>query len=774
MFNLHSSADYAFVLTRHGLKQQPHSFTGSDEAVSWELVRIVKYLVPTATVDAKAGAAAAAAAMAAGCCCPICLDSYTCPRITKCGHVFCFPCLLRHIQVHAQTNPYTHVKCPCCAIPLHVPDLRPVRLKTLFPPKLHQRIKLVKLHRTKGCPSPYLPRIDAVQRSSSHAAPSMKDLDAPYCRFNYLDTATYQDHLAANKAELERTMADLFQQQETSQQKIGQLQQRQKEIRQEQQQHAHPITGRCTNNPQNAAAVNHQMKLLQQQQNFHTFQIQQTQVEVVFLTSSLDIVNKEILKAVQECSQEQEVAEAYAAAGSGVTQQQPQHLMACKYEFTQLPMGEGRFRGESIGSEGDPSGMLIGGGGGSIDTSSSPANRERHRSASIESEGENVVGRYRGDSIGSYHSAQASVDHAASLGGPSLSDAPLSPESQQSQGGRKGNNFKAKKQQEYPKASMYLEEEGSFHFYQCEDGQLCFLSRFNMNCLLSDFSPKLPDLESVQQQEEQQKLNYWQRRKLLPLPDFVEGEILEIETIHLTPDVRKKMPHLQHLPLYTDILFVELDLNNLLSMDTKRKFKADFEKRRKRRQGKVKAEKREDKLLKKKEEERINELKARMQQGIDPNDEFFQLSPPPEEPVALTGEAFGPTISGANQSTSARPMANAAAAVNNPAVSFANVIQSGGAFPALSVSAEANFPALGASPSSRSQPGPPVWGSPTRNKSVAANATANAPIPPVIPGGGLAPKQIEEAPKPGPPGPKKKGKGKKIVLFSTGGQRGGY
>ena len=100
MFNLHSSADHAFVITRHGLKQQQYSFSGSDEGVSWESVRMVKYLV-----SSEQG-------------CPICLDDMVCARITKCGHAYCLPCLLRHVQVHAQSNPYAHVKCPCCAVPL--------------------------------------------------------------------------------------------------------------------------------------------------------------------------------------------------------------------------------------------------------------------------------------------------------------------------------------------------------------------------------------------------------------------------------------------------------------------------------------------------------------------------------------------------------------------------------------------------------------------------------------------------------------------------------
>lgn len=678
MFHLHSSADHAFVITRYGLKQQLHSFSGSDEAVSWELVRMVKYLVPSEP-DAT--------------CCPICLDTLVSARITKCGHHFCLPCVLRHVQVHAQSNPYTHVKCPCCSMPLHVPDLRPVLLTTSLPPRLHQRMKLVKLHRTKECPSPYLPRPEASKRSSSYAAPCMTDDDAPFCRFNYIDPATYQAHLATNKVELEMELANHTKQQ-----------------------------------PQHRS----QHKFSQQQY--------QSDVEAIFVSSSLDVVRKEIAKSMEELNEEQSLAETSASVGSGVCQHQPDQFVARNYPFTHLP---------------PPSAELD-------DTTSD----NRHGGASVGSAsegGDSAVPRYRGDSVGSY----ASVENpfvADEVGPP---DSPASPQKK---------HKKRNKHKEFPKASMYLDSEGSTHFYQCEDGQLCFLSRFNMSCLLSDFSSKVPDLDEL---SDTSTLNYWQRRKLLPLLDIVEGEILEIESIHLTPDMRKRMPFLAHLPLYADIHFVELDLNSLLSIETKRKFKADFDKRRKCRQSKAKAEKREDKMAQRKEEERINQLKARMQQ-IDPNDAFFQVSLP-EEPLELTGDAFGPAISGGRNSSSTGAAPTAVAAANGysqPAVSFSNVCQSGGAFPVLATSPETNFPALGSSPPSKSNQSASTWGIPAKQQSTSSSwGQPKAPDPtwgspsrsnpaPSVTAGAAAGVSLQL------PGPKKRGKGKKIVLFSTGGQRG--
>ncbi|CAB9509876.1 RING finger protein 10 [Seminavis robusta] len=687
MFNLHSSADHAFVITRKGLKQQQYSFSGSDEAVSWESVKMVKVLVPSQQSSSPAATSNNSSSSTMSC--PICLDGLVCARITKCGHVFCISCLLRHVQVHAQSNPYTHVKCPCCAVPLLVPDLRPVILVSSWTPKLHQRLKLVKLHRTKDCPSPYLPLPQQPKRSTTHAAPAVTDADAPFCRFNYIDPKAYQQHLQANKVELEESL-----------------------------------------------------KQLTDTKNVHPQLQYQNQVEAIFVTSALDTVQKELQKAVEEQDQEDEMSATFSGGGSGVYQTQPPHLVASNYEFVTAPLPHQQQQP----AEGDD-------------------DATRRRSESIGSES-TAPRRYRGDSIGSY----ASVDTSCHSQTTAEDAVPLSPtgalQQPAKQTGKRNN--KPRKKQEFPKASMFLDDEGSTHFYQSEDGQLCFLSRFNMSCLLADFSPKVPNDGVVV--DDVASMNFWQRRRLLPLPDTIEGEILEIENIHLTPEVRKRMPFLAHLPLYADIQFVELELHSLLSNDTKRKFKADFEKRRKRRQSKVKAEKREDKVARLKEEERINELKARMQQ-IDPNDEFFMVSPPPEEPVQLTGDAFGPAIA---TGAAARP---AAAANVNAAFSFSNVIQSGGA--AL-INAECNFPALGApSPSpKRTQAQPaPTWGSPSRSNQPAP--TSWGPPPQVSSPQkaktlheGVATGLPVSKQAPPVPGGKKKKKGKKIVLFSSGGQRG--
>lgn len=282
--------------------------------------------------------------------------------------------------------------------------------------------------------------------------------------------------------------------------------------------------------------------------------------------------------------------------------------------------------------------------------------------------------------------------------------------------------------------NMYLHDADAVHFYQAEDGQLVFLNGFNMVCLGADFSKTLP-AEGMQPRP--------------PFPDYVSGQILEVQHVHLTPDVRKRMPFLEHIPLYSDITFVELDLSNIMSRQTKKQFKGDIEKRRKKRQNKAKAEKRADRSAKLEEARLITERKARLNL-IDPSDEFFQSPLSLETEFPIMQDVGSPDGNGADDALLRRATGNVA--VPRPFLEACR--RSVGS---LRLESENNFPGLQRGPESF----PALCHSSTQTR-----GNQESSISDTTSRTGSAQLSAKE------PGKKKGGSGQKVVLFSTGGQRG--
>ena len=462
-------------------------------------------------------------------------------------------------------------------------------------------------------------------------------------------------------------------------------------------------------------------------------------VEVMYLSVSLDMVLEEQQKAQQEAAEEKTLMARFACSNSGMYQPQSPALV---------------FKEENENSV--------------YEEANSNNNVSANVSDNHNSKNEpSLVQRYRGDSVGSYKSvdtASTPCSNQHDCEGDLTTGKALSPSSK--------NRNSRRKPHKKCHGSMYLDTSTAVHLYQAEDGQLVFLNGFNMTCLLSDFSkgppsdaPSLDGTETGNHQGEYRETN--SRMQSGPLPDFLEGRVLEKENVHLTSDIRKRMPFLNHIPLFTDIVFVELDLNHVLSDETRRKFKNEIAKRRKKRQSKTQAEKRADLQTQKEDRDRINARKARLR-TVDPNDEFFQVSVvPPPEPVA-EGAEFGPVPGGERSSNGVTHEAVVAGrniddSLSQPpsssSFSFSQAAQrarDAEAFPTLS-SSEA-FPTLGSRPS----PAPtlPRDGSSTwRSGKASAKIVASATVAPGMAAGN-------------PGGKKKKKRAQKLVLFSTGGARG--
>lgn len=64
--------------------------------------------------------------------CPICLSTPIAPRMAKCGHIFCLPCLIRYMHSTDDEKPMPEKKarwkkCPICWDSVYISETRPVR-----------------------------------------------------------------------------------------------------------------------------------------------------------------------------------------------------------------------------------------------------------------------------------------------------------------------------------------------------------------------------------------------------------------------------------------------------------------------------------------------------------------------------------------------------------------------------------------------------------------------------------------------------------------------
>lgn len=666
-FFLHSSANFSFVLTRRSLTSDSvisstHNYGGPDVGVRWEAVRMVKCLVPHN--EDHNSATAVTSLLDSMAICPICLDEFVAPRITKCGHTFCLPCILRHFYNSSDKTSSTRnisnvSKCPCCFEEIHNDQLRPVLFHSVQLPQNNRTMSFTRLHRTRGCFTPFLPHTGGYQRVEQYSAPSIKDEDAKFSRFNYVDSPMLLDHLS-NECTLLETI-----------------------ITKSRSRDGFPLSNE----------------------------------EKAFYHMAIEVVKFHEQRTLREAEEEMHLA----TIDSNSRLQNPVHAVKLEVLEEYEKKCDDSNNNEGL-SESNPA------------ISTEDHMESNHDKKSQQSK----KGKRRGRS--------------------------------KSIGDSKKPSFHAR-----PKDLVYLDQNCS-HFYQASDGQLCFLSKVNMNCLAAEYSASNPI--------DNHCLSY----TLLPFPDVIEGQIIEVETVHLTPDARKRMSFLSHLPLYTDIQFIEINLNRVLSEETKAKFRDEIEKRRKIRKNKASVEKKADRAAKKKEEDRINALKAAYP-TIDPEDEFFH-SPPIEstiESLSILDESFGPALEGRsnenNMDSSTNPESERRVTSTTkpsrtpkaPAISFRNACVPKSNFPTLGQATRSNAPNTSASyfpPLSSSAPmttmkknniggnTKPSWGpmsSPPKTQPEKRVISTEIPVHKVSLGSRVG---------------KGNRKGKKVVLFSTGGQHG--
>ncbi|KAJ1917643.1 hypothetical protein H4219_003105 [Mycoemilia scoparia] len=104
--NAFVNANFRFVL-KYGCDLEQY-LTNSDAKVDWNDVEQVIIPSHEATI------------------CPICLSPPIAARVTTCGHIYCYTCLLRYASISRSKSKWH--KCPVCQSDINSDEFRPVRL----------------------------------------------------------------------------------------------------------------------------------------------------------------------------------------------------------------------------------------------------------------------------------------------------------------------------------------------------------------------------------------------------------------------------------------------------------------------------------------------------------------------------------------------------------------------------------------------------------------------------------------------------------------------
>ncbi|KAA8530055.1 hypothetical protein F0562_004764 [Nyssa sinensis] len=128
--DLFLQANYKFVVLDSG--NYTRESLDPDKMLQWEDIVCVKYSTPFPIQ------------------CPICLEDPLCPQITSCGHIFCFPCILRYFLNGEHDNKdECWKKCPLCFMMMSSKDLYTIYIENVKQHCVGDTIEFMLLTRQK-------------------------------------------------------------------------------------------------------------------------------------------------------------------------------------------------------------------------------------------------------------------------------------------------------------------------------------------------------------------------------------------------------------------------------------------------------------------------------------------------------------------------------------------------------------------------------------------------------------------------------------------------
>ncbi|KDO28263.1 hypothetical protein SPRG_06313 [Saprolegnia parasitica CBS 223.65] len=128
--------------------------------------------------------------------CPICLDTLRAPKITRCGHTFCWSCILMYLSL---SENYWW-RCPMCFDSVKKTDLRSVLVdRERSMPSVNRAATFALLHRSKGSWFPHLPTT-----GSRSGVPSVHSDDGRFSRILEASASYLREMVEGELLDLQR------------------------------------------------------------------------------------------------------------------------------------------------------------------------------------------------------------------------------------------------------------------------------------------------------------------------------------------------------------------------------------------------------------------------------------------------------------------------------------------------------------------------------------------------------------------------------------------
>eukprot|EP00730_Choanoeca_flexa_P002045 TRINITY_DN10889_c0_g1_i5.p1 TRINITY_DN10889_c0_g1~~TRINITY_DN10889_c0_g1_i5.p1 ORF type:complete len:538 (+),score=91.05 TRINITY_DN10889_c0_g1_i5:301-1914(+) len=129
--------------------------------------------------------------------CPICLAPPTAAKITRCGHVYCWPCIQHHLLLSEDA----WADCPLCDDAVYARDLRPVCIAQVVQPKVDGALRFRLMRCQKG--SSLAHPADLFAKLPQHTAVfDAQATNTPFLRYHRLSAADQHRIYAREAAEL--------------------------------------------------------------------------------------------------------------------------------------------------------------------------------------------------------------------------------------------------------------------------------------------------------------------------------------------------------------------------------------------------------------------------------------------------------------------------------------------------------------------------------------------------------------------------------------------